>query len=66
VETFTQVCSHRPGNPARVEVVRWPSAGDTAGCRLRQPKLTPVSLISMVPAYREKRLDFVFVSVSEI
>jgi len=28
-------------------VVRWPSAGDTAGYKLRQPKLTPVSLILM-------------------
>jgi len=28
-----------------VGVVRWPSAGDTAGYRLRRPELTPVSLI---------------------
>ena len=37
-----------------VGVVRWPSAGDTAGYRLRRPKLTPVSLILiLVPrAYR--------------
>jgi len=34
--------SHRPGNPATVGVVRWPSAGDTAGYRPRRPKLTPV------------------------
>ena len=40
--------SHRPGNPAVVGVVRWPSAGDTAGCRLCRPKLAPVSLISAV------------------
>jgi len=39
--------SHRPGNPTTVGVVRWPSAGDTAGYRLRRPKLTPVSLISI-------------------
>ena len=30
-----------------VGVVRWSSVGDTAGYRLRRPKLTPVSLISM-------------------
>jgi len=35
-------------NPATVGVVRWPSASDTAGYRLRRPKLTPVSLISMI------------------
>ena len=39
--------SHRPGNPAKVGVVWWPFTGDTAGYRLRRPKLTPVSLISM-------------------
>jgi len=35
---------HRSGNPATVGVVRWPSAGDTAGYRLRRSKLTPVSV----------------------
>ena len=30
--------SHRPGNPATVGVVRWPSVGDTAGYTLRRPK----------------------------
>jgi len=39
--------SHRPGNHATVGVIRWPPAADTAGYRLRRPKLTPVSLISM-------------------
>ena len=34
--------------PHEVGVVRWPSAGDTVGYRLRRPKLTPVSLISMI------------------
>ena len=29
--------SHRPGNPAIVGVLRWPSAGDTAGYRRRHP-----------------------------
>ena len=43
-----QKFSHRPGNRATVGVVRWPSAGDTAGYRLRWRKLTPVDLISMV------------------
>ena len=43
--------SHRPGNPATVGVVRWPSAGDTAGYRLCWPKITPVSLISMVQTW---------------
>jgi len=43
--------SHRPGNPARVGVVRWPSAGDTAGYGPRRPKLTRVFLISMGKAY---------------
>jgi len=38
---------HKPGNPATVGVVRWPSAGDTAGYCLRRPNLTPVSVISM-------------------
>jgi len=33
--------------PATVGVVRWRSAGDTAGYRLRRPKLTPVRLLSM-------------------
>ena len=28
--------SHRPGNPATVGVVRWPTAGDTAGSSLRR------------------------------
>jgi len=42
---------HRPGNPATVRVVRWPSTGDTADYRLRWPKLTPVSLISMAPCH---------------
>ena len=42
-----QKFSHRPGKPATVEVVRWPSAGDTAEYRLCRPKLTPVSSISM-------------------
>ena len=40
--------SHRPGNPATIGVVRCLSAGDTVGCRLCWPKLTPVDLISMV------------------
>jgi len=31
-----------------VGVVRWPLVGDTAGYRLRRPKLTPFSSISMV------------------
>ena len=35
-----------------VGVVRWPSAGDTAGYRLRRPKLTPVSLILMAAGHR--------------
>ena len=39
--------SHKPGNRATVGVVRRPSAGDTAGYRLRRPKLTPVSLMSV-------------------
>ena len=43
--------SHRPGNPGRVGVVRWPSAGDTAGYGPRRPKLTRVFLISMGKAY---------------
>jgi len=38
---------YRPGNPATVRVVRWPSAVDTAGYRLRPPTFTPVSLISI-------------------
>ena len=44
-----------PGNPATVGVARWPSSGDTAGYRLRSPKLTPVSLISMVVIHRGGR-----------
>jgi len=40
--------SHRPDKPVTVGVVRWPLAGDTAGYRLRRPKVTPVSLISMI------------------
>jgi len=48
LEAVGQKFSHRPGNHATVGVVRWPSAGDTAGYGLRRPKLTPVSLISMV------------------
>jgi len=35
------------GNPATAGVARWPPTGDTAGCRLRQPQLTEVSLISL-------------------
>jgi len=50
LESVGRKFSHRPGNPATDGVVRWPSAGDTAGYRLRRPKLTPVSLISMVSA----------------
>ena len=46
LEAVGRKFSHRPGNPATVGVVRWPSAGDTAGYRLRRPKFTPVSLIS--------------------
>ena len=44
---FGQKFSHTPGNPATAGVGRWSSAGDTADYRLRRPKLTPVSLISM-------------------
>jgi len=44
--------SHRPGKPGTVGVVRWPSAGDTAGYRLRRPKLPPVSLISFIPGLK--------------
>ena len=46
--SWVEFFSHRPDNPATIGVERWPSAGDTAGYRVRQPKLTPVSLISMV------------------
>jgi len=49
LEAVGRKFSHRPGNAATVGVVRWPSPGDTAGYRLRRPKLTPVPLISMVP-----------------
>jgi len=48
LEAVGRKFSHRPGNPAIVGVVRWPSAGDTAGYRLRRPKLTPVYSISTV------------------
>ena len=48
LEAVGRKFSHNPGNTAAVGVVRWPSAGDTAGYRLRRPKLTPVSLISML------------------
>ena len=30
MEAVGRKFSHRPGNPATVEVVRWPSAGDDA------------------------------------
>jgi len=49
--------SHRPGNPATVGVVRWPSAGDTAGYRLGRPKLTPVSLISNLDGLKSVRAE---------
>jgi len=48
LEAVGRKFSHRPGNSATVGVVRWPSVGDTAGYRLCRPKLTPVSLVSMV------------------
>ena len=48
LEAVGRKFSHRPGNSITVGVVRWPSAGDTAGYRLRRPKLTPFTLISMV------------------
>jgi len=35
-------------NPATVGAVRWPSAGDTAGYRVRRLKLTPVHSILVV------------------
>ena len=47
MEAVGRKFSHWPGNPATVGVVRWPSAGDTTGYKLRRPKLTPVYLISM-------------------
>jgi len=40
LEAVGRKFSHEPGNPATVEAVRWPSAGDTAGYRLCRPKLT--------------------------
>jgi len=43
-----RIFSHRSGNPATVGAVRWPSAGDTAGYRVRLLKLTPVHSILMV------------------
>ena len=46
LEAVGRKFSHRPGNPTTIRVVRWPSAGDTAGYRLRRPELTPVSSIS--------------------
>ena len=36
LEVVGRKFSHRPGNPARVGVVRWPAAGDTAGSSLRR------------------------------
>jgi len=56
LEAVGRTFSHIPGNPATVGVVRWPSAGDTAGYRLRRPKLTPVSLISMSTPHELSRL----------
>jgi len=56
LEAVGRQFSHRPGNPATVGVVRWPSADDTAGYRLRRPKLTPVSLISMSTPHELSRL----------
>ena len=55
--------SHRFGNPATVGVVRWPSAGHTAGYRLRRPKLTPVYLLSTPLAHSANYiiLGFAFV-----
>ena len=47
LEAIGRTFSHRSGNPATVGVVRWLSAGDTAGYRLRQPNPTPVSFISI-------------------
>ena len=47
LEAVGRKFSHRPGNTAKVGVVRWPSGSDTAGCRLRRFKLTAVYLISM-------------------
>jgi len=44
--------SHRRGNSATAGAARWPSAGDTVGCRLRRPTLTPVSFISMSLSHR--------------
>jgi len=35
------------GHPVTVGVIRWPSAGDTAGYKVCRPKLTPVSWISI-------------------
>jgi len=40
--------SHRPDNHATAGGVKWLPASDTAGYSLRQTKLTPVSLISVV------------------
>ena len=57
LEAVGRKFSHRPGNPATVGVVRWPSAVDTVGYRLRWPKLTPVSLISMVSCFLILILD---------
>jgi len=49
-----QKFSHIAGNPvATAGVVRWPSVGDTAGYRLRHPKLTSVSLFLMVSVVSE-------------
>jgi len=50
LETVERKFSHNRGNPATVGIVRWPSAGDSAGYRLRRPSLTAVSLISMLLA----------------
>jgi len=40
--------------PSTLGAVIWPSADDAVGYRLRPPKLTPVSLISMVEAQCDK------------
>ena len=38
MEAVGRKSSHRRGNPATLGVVRWTSAGDTVGYRLRRPK----------------------------
>ena len=55
--------SHRPGNPATVGVVRWPSAGHTVGYGLRRAKLIPVYLLSTPLAHSANYiiLSFAFV-----